>query len=102
MNVVTRIYILVITAVFPTLVFAQQTFGSLVDWFVGAVNQLVLIIMAAALLLFLWGVVVYIFKLGDTTGEHKKGPQFMFWGIMILFVMTSLWGLVNFIGSSIF
>lgn len=80
----------------------QQTLGGVVSWFVGTVNTLVFIIMAVALLLFIWGIVVYIFKLGSTRGEQSKGPQFMFWGIMILFVMSSLWGLVWFVGGSIF
>ena len=87
----------------PGLVLADDpTFSSIVDWFVGAVSQLVVIIVAAALLLFSWGVLVYIFKLGNAGSENNKGPQFMLWGIVILFVMTTLWGLVYFIGDSIF
>ena len=87
----------------PSLTLADgRTLSSIVGWFVGAVNQLVVIIVAAALLLFFWGVAVYIFKLGSAGSENNRGPQFMFWGIVILFVMTTLWGLVYFIGDSIF
>jgi thiol:disulfide interchange protein len=47
-----------------------------------------------ALLVFIWGVVVFIAKSGDDKA-HEEGRRKMFWGVIILFVLISMWGLVR-------
>ncbi|MBN2094019.1 MAG: hypothetical protein JW740_01460 [Candidatus Zambryskibacteria bacterium] len=47
-----------------------------------------------ALLLFFWGVVKYIWSVGT---EKEQGKKVMVWGIVALFVMSSVWGLVAFL-----
>ncbi|MGM0629324.1 MAG: hypothetical protein ACQESA_02770 [Patescibacteria group bacterium] len=59
-------------------------------------DLLVLIILALALVFFLWGVAKFILNAGDPE-EQSKGKQVMFWGLIGLFVMTAVWGLVAFI-----
>jgi hypothetical protein len=51
-----------------------------------------------ALLLFFWGIVKYLWSVGAGKEEGKK---IMIWGIVALFVMSSIWGLVSFIGTSL-
>lgn len=53
----------------------------------------VVVIMALAVFIFLYKVFLYI----QTEGVEKKqaGRDFMLWGIIGIFVMVSLWGLVN-------
>ena len=80
----------------------SNTFGSLVDSAVGYINTIILILMAASLALFFWGIAVYIYKLSDSSGAHEKGRQLMLWGVVAFFVMFSVWGLVNLLASSIF
>ena len=53
-----------------------------------------------ALLAFFWGLAKYIFHSND---EEKKaeGKNIMIWGIVALFVMASVWGIVKFIGDAV-
>lgn len=52
------------------------------------------LIVTLALIYFLWGVSMLIF---NASSEEKKneGKSIMIWGIIALFVMVSVWGLVN-------
>ena len=53
-----------------------------------------------ALLGFFWGLAQFVFAAGD---EDKKaqGRQHMIWGIIALFVMVAVWGLVGFLGNAL-
>lgn len=57
-------------------------------------NPLVGIILTLALIYFFWGVFKYIQSAGDET-KRKEGITMMTYGIIALFVMVSVWGLVN-------
>ncbi len=61
------------------------------------INILIPIAFALALLFFFWGIARYIWSSGNGKEEGKK---FMLWGVIAIFVMTSIWGLVAFIGGS--
>ena len=56
------------------------------------------IVVAIALLAFFWGIIKFIFG-----GEEakKEGKTLMIWGLVGLFVMVSVWGLVRFIGNAL-
>jgi hypothetical protein len=58
------------------------------------VNSLIPIVFSLAVLLFFWGVAKYIWSAG--TGK-EEGKRIMVWGIVALFVMSSVWGLVSFL-----
>jgi len=73
---------------------ADDSFKDIVmDFFIGCIFvNVVYIIMAIAVALFLWGIYKFIMSAG---GDGKEdGKQLMFWGIIGLFVMLSMWGLV--------
>ncbi|OGG43482.1 hypothetical protein A2841_02565 [Candidatus Kaiserbacteria bacterium RIFCSPHIGHO2_01_FULL_48_10] len=57
------------------------------------------IVVGLALLAFFWGLAMYIFNIGSDEGK-KKGLQIMIWGIIALFVMVSVWGIVAVLGST--
>jgi len=78
-----------------------RSLGGLVDVVVSLMNSAVALLAAAALLVFFWGLVKFIYAAGDG-GEHLKGRQLMMWGIIIFFVMGSLWGIIGFIAGSVF
>lgn len=91
----------------PILSFAQTNsssgftcntnFRNIGDIFVWATclisNAMIPLIFALAVVIFFWGVVKFI-KESDSK-EKEKGRTFMIWGIVALFVMVSVWGLVN-------
>ncbi len=57
------------------------------------------IVITLALIYFLWGVASYIMSSGDEE-KRKEARNVMIWGIIALFVMVSVWGLVRFIGNT--
>lgn len=86
----------------PMLTFAakivplQQTEGIL-DGILQIVTAILIpLAFTLALLLFFWGVVKYIWAEGQGKDEGKK---IMVWGVIALFVMASVWGLVAFIAD---
>lgn len=48
---------------------------------------------ALALFAFFWGLAVFIFQAGDETARGR-GKQVMLWGIIALFVIIAVWGIV--------
>ena len=66
------------------------TFAGLVAWIIGYINDIVLVLGALALLLFMWGVVMYIFKPAD-----KQRRRSMMWSLLTLFILFSIWGIIR-------
>ena len=52
------------------------------------------IVIGLALLYFFWGLASYIFS-SDDPEKKESGRNIMIWGVIALFVMVSVWGLVN-------
>lgn len=85
------------------LVVGAQTLGN-VDLFVQNVGELVStllpIVVAIALLIFFWGLVKFIFAQGNEEAK-ADAKKIMLWGLIALFVMVSVWGLIEFIGNAL-
>ena len=62
------------------------------------INNILIIVFALALLVFGWGVVKYISSAGNPEKE-KEARRFLWWGVIGVFVLASVFGLVNFIGT---
>ncbi len=58
------------------------------------------ILVALALLFFFYGLARFILASGDEEAR-KNGKHIMIWGIVALFVMVSVWGLVSFLGDAL-
>lgn len=56
------------------------------------ISRTVYLIMAVAVVVFLYGIFKFIRSEGD---DKQGGKELMFWGIVGLFVMITLWGLVG-------
>jgi hypothetical protein len=59
---------------------------------------LIPLVFSLALLLFFYGVAKYIWSEGQGKEDGKK---FMIWGVVALFVMASVWGIVAFINDEL-
>lgn len=57
------------------------------------INPAILLIFSAGFFLFLWGLVVFLFKL-DEGGEHEEGKKHMLWGIIGMFIMVAVGGIM--------
>ena len=55
--------------------------------------------MVLATVIFLWGVIQYI-TAGGEEEKIKSGRTYMLWGIIALFVMVAVWGLVGVITAT--
>lgn len=62
------------------------------------IQDLIIVVIGAALLVFLWGVLKYVVATDDAGKD--KGRMYMLWGIIGLFVMVSVWGLVFLLRTS--
>jgi hypothetical protein len=96
-----------IVSLLPTLAFAAgeqqlvQSFGSvktIIDSFTsGILSSLGTLFATAALVAFFYGIVQYIWGVRDGKPEKvNAGNKFMLWGLIALFVMFSVWGIIIF------
>ena len=84
------------------LVAGAQTDGinHLINQVQNIIARLIPIVIGIALLVFLWGVIWYVISNSDE--DKKKARGYMIWGVIGLFVMTAVWGLVSILTDSIF
>jgi hypothetical protein len=64
------------------------------------VNLATPIVVGLALLAFFWGLVKYIFSAGEEDAK-KEGVRLMIGGIIAIFVIVSIVGIIKFIGRSL-
>ena len=83
----------------PLLANAQVSVGALLQKVGLILNSLVPLAIGLAVVIFLFGVIKYV-TAGDSEEGRKTGRQMMLWGIIGLFVMVSVWGLVLVLNTS--
>ena len=67
---------------------------SILGQIVNIVNAIIPILMLVAFAVFLWGVVKFIFSGGDEE-KRKTAKHYLIYGLIGLFVMVAVWGLVT-------
>ncbi len=89
-------------SVFPAIASAQNIGGifSLLNQANQLINQVIPFIIALTVLVFLWGVFMFVVS-GADSEKRKEAQGYMIWGIIALFVMVSVWGLVNILVRSL-
>ena len=91
-------------ALLPVLAFAQVVPNQDVPGILSRIQDIFIIvipiIMTLALLYFLWGLAHYILGAGDEE-KRKAGRDMMIYGIIALFVMAAVWGLVGVLGRTV-
>lgn len=99
----TRFLLLTAFMVLPAVAFAAapQNLQDLVVRAQDFIRLLVPLAMSLAILAFVWGLLKYMFN-ADNPAKRKEGYSFMLYGILALFVMASVWGLVALLGNTIF
>ncbi len=80
---------------------ASRTFKELADNFYNLLGGLVPIIVSLAIVAFLYGVQKYILA-GASEDKVKEGREMMIYGIIGIFVMVSVWGLVRIVVQTFF
>jgi len=57
------------------------------------IRLLIPIVVALALLYFFWGLAKFVLASGNEV-DKQKGKDIMLWGIVAIFVMVSVWGII--------
>ncbi len=91
----------------PALVLANQagsqpvarTVDGLLNWVIYIAGRALPLLILAALVLFLYGIVKRFFW-GKDVADRSEAGKFILWGVVALFVMVSVWGLVNVLRGS--
>jgi heme/copper-type cytochrome/quinol oxidase subunit 4 len=94
-------FLLTTACLFPRTVFAAR----LQDLIRASTNIVSKILIPMAfglcLLYFFWGLAKYIGLKAGSEEAAKEGKQVMVWGVVALFVVTSIWGIITFIRTEL-
>lgn len=94
------LFISAILLAFPV-VSSAFTFERLSAFFITEiVNNVIILITGLAVLYFLWGVAKYILH-SDDAKTREEGRNMIIYGIIALFVMVSMWGLVSLLDKTL-
>ncbi|MFM2357380.1 MAG: hypothetical protein RJA61_117 [Candidatus Parcubacteria bacterium] len=88
-------YLLFLISTIPSVVSAQGLRELIID-FGDIIDILFLLGPAVAFMVFFWGLAQFIAKSGDVS-SHESGLRLMKWGIIALFVILSIMGIISFI-----
>jgi len=82
---------------------SAQNLENILDIVTGVKNvvvNIIPIVFALILVYFFWGLAQFVLNSGDDE-KRTSGRQRMLWGLVALFVASSVWGLTGFIGKAI-
>ncbi len=78
-----------------------KTFKDVICIFIDLLSLIVPILASMALLVFFWGLVKFIYNSGSESAR-EEAKNVMFWGVIGLFVMFSIWGIISFFTGDLF
>lgn len=78
----------------PLLAMAIDIKTDIIDKLIGIFNALIPLLMVVATVFFLWGVLQFVTSGGDED-KRKEGRDHIIYGLIGLFIMVAVWGLVG-------
>ncbi len=90
-----RIFVGILLSFLAPVIVHAATIDSLIDGAASVVMDLIPTLLTLAVLVFFWGLVKFISHAGDEK-TIADGKQLMIWGMIAIFVMVSLWGIIGF------
>lgn len=87
----------------PSICFAAapRTFVELASYLVFIMNNMVAVLIVLGLVVYFWGVTSNIHSMGSEDGAEAR-KNYFFWGIVALFVMVSVWGILRLLQNTLF
>ncbi len=82
---------------FPAIVLARGL-GDTINKAQDIIQSLIPLIIGIAVIVFIWGILQYVIATDDD--KRKEARMVMIYGIIVLFVMVSVWGLVELLGDT--
>jgi len=84
---------------FPSITFAANTILTTITQIKKILSAILPLIVGLAVIYFIWSTAQYILKEGEAKNEARTH---MIWGIIIFFVMVSVWSLVAILSNTFF
>lgn len=93
--------VLALTTV-PSLAWAAtpRTFSDMANLTLTIIGQATLALMAAGIAVYFWNIAYNMLRLSK--GESSDWKANFFWGIIVIFVMVSIWGIIQILQNTIF
>lgn len=79
-----------------------MTFPQFVAQFGALINAVLMLLTLAAVLLFMWGLLRFMWIDAASADASKKAKDLMFWGVIAMFVLFAMGGILNFFAEDIF
>ena len=73
----------------------KSTFADFIKIFLDLIALLIPVIAGLALLAFFWGLAKFIMNVSGDEKAVTEGKNLMIWGLVALFLMVSVWGLLR-------
>lgn len=74
-----------------------SNFQELLKIFTDLISITIPVVAGLTLLVFFWGLVKFIMAVGGDEKAVSEGKNLMIWGIIGLFIMVSIWGILHFL-----
>lgn len=71
---------------------SAQTLLTTLAFFNTALGALVGLFITLAIVVFFWGLIMYLWNVDE---KKQEGLSIMLWGVIAIFVMVSIWGIVR-------
>ena len=100
-NVCVTIFSYVFIYFFPNVSFAAfEGIKSIMTSLKVIIGKLIPITFGMGILFFFWGIAMYVLSAGSED-KVKKSKSIMIYGVIAIFVMSSLWGIIKLIGDNL-
>ena len=64
------------------------------------INPIIYLLVSLSVMYFFWGIALFILN-ADSADKRKEGLDHMIWGAVGLFILGSVWGIINFIDTTV-
>lgn len=92
-------YTLTLTLLAFPMIASAQTLFDMLGKFSSLVDATVPVLIGLAILVFIFGILKYV--VAKSPEDQKEARGVILWGIIIIFVMVSIWGLVRLLGDTL-
>lgn len=79
---------------------APRTFGELADLVVTILDSAAGLLVLAGIVIYFYGLSTNILKMKDEGGEKMRA--YFVWGIIVIFIMVSIWGILELLQNTLF
>ncbi|MCX6738590.1 MAG: hypothetical protein NT098_00875 [Candidatus Parcubacteria bacterium] len=85
---------------FPFVAFGFTTLGTTLDMFLSVTLSLINIFGTLAFVVFFYGLALFLLNQEDKNA-NEKGKNIMVWGVVALFVLITIWGIIGFMQNTL-